>query len=75
MLYRLSGEPETAGSLSDFGDTAKVAGYAQKAVAWAVENDILRGSDGNILPESNATREQAVAILLRYIQYTEQQSE
>lgn len=75
MLYRLSGEPETAGSLSDFGDAAKVADYAQKAVAWAVENDILRGSDGNILPESNATREQAVAILLRYIQYTEQQSE
>ena len=75
ILYRLSGEPETAGSLSDFGDAAKVADYAQKAVAWAVENDILRGSDGNILPESNATREQAVAILMRYIQYTEQQSE
>ena len=75
ILYRLSGEPETAGSLSDFGDAAKVADYAQKAVAWAVENDILRGSDGNILPESNATREQAVAILMRYIQYTGQQSE
>lgn len=72
ILYRLSGEPETAGSLSGFKDAASVSDYAQKAVAWAVENDILRGSDGNIMPGSNATREQAVAILMRYIQYTEQ---
>ena len=75
MLYRLSGEPETDGSLTDFKDAETVSDYAENAVAWAVENDILRGSNGNIMPRSNATREQTVAILMRYIRHTEQQAE
>lgn len=70
MLYRLSGEPETKGDLSGFKDADKVAGYAKKAVAWAVENDILKGSnDGKIMPLNNATREQVATFLVRYISY------
>lgn len=70
MLYRLSGEPETKGDLSGFKDADKVAGYAKKAVVWAVENDILKGSnDGKIMPLNNATREQVATFLVRYISY------
>ena len=47
-----------------------MAGYAKKAVAWAVENDILKGSnDGKIMPLNNATREQVATFLVRYISY------
>jgi len=70
MLYRLSGEPETKGDLSGFQDADKVAGYAKKAVVWAVENDILKGSnDSKIMPRNNATREQVATFLVRYISY------
>ncbi len=70
MLYRLCGEPETKGDLSGFKDADKVAGYAKKAVAWAVENGILKGSDnGEIMPKNNATREQVATFLVRYISY------
>lgn len=70
MLYRLSGEPETKGDLSGFKDADKVAGYAKKAVVWAVENDILKGSnDSKIMPRNNATREQVATFLVRYISY------
>ncbi len=69
MLYRLAGLPETEGSLSEFKDAARVSDYAQKAMAWAVENGLIVGSNGNLMPESTATREQTVAILMRYIRY------
>ena len=70
MLYRLSGEPETKGDLSGFQDAGKVAVYAKKAVVWAVENDILKGSnDSKIMPLNNATREQVATFLVRYISY------
>lgn len=69
MLYRLAGLPETEGSLSQFKDAARVSDYAQTAMAWAVENGLIVGDNGNLMPRSTATREQTVAILMRYIRY------
>ena len=69
MLYRLAGRPETEGSLSQFKDAARVSSYAQTAMAWAVENGLIVGDNGNLMPKSTATREQTVAILMRYIRY------
>ena len=69
MLYRLYGEPANKGTLSGFKDIDRVSNYAKKAVTWAVENGILAGDNGRILPKSYATREQAVAILMRYARY------
>lgn len=69
MLYRLAGLPETEGSLSQFKDAARVSDYAQTAMAWAVENGLIVGDNGNLMPKSTATREQTVAILMRYIRY------
>lgn len=70
MLYRLAEVPETEGSLSEFKDASSVSDYAQKAMAWGVENGLIVGdNDGNLMPKSTATREQTVAILMRYIRY------
>lgn len=69
MLYRLCGQPETAGDLSEFSDPDQVSGYAKKAVAWAVENGILKGDKGKIMPKAKATREQVATFLVRYIDY------
>lgn len=77
MLYRynkLLGDGENgAGDLSSFADASDVASYAEDAVAWAVENGYLNGTadaDGSRLlnPDGNATRAQAAAILMRYLQ-------
>ena len=71
MLYRLSGSPENKSTLSGFKDIERISGYAKDAVTWAVENGILAGDGGRIMPQSYATREQAVAILMRYARYAE----
>lgn len=45
------------------------AWYAD-AVAWAAENEIVNGVEGNAFaPENNITREQMAAILYRYAEY------
>ena len=71
MLYRLSGSPKNKSTLSGFKDIDRISGYAKDAVTWAVENGILAGDAGRIMPQSYATREQAVAILMRYARYAE----
>ena len=53
ILYRyacLAGaadETQSEDSLSGFADAGAVSGYARAALAWAVENGILYGKDGN----------------------------
>ena len=69
MLYRLAGSPKIESTLSGFKDIDRVSSYAKDAVTWAVEKGILAGDGGKILPQSYATREQAVAILMRYVRY------
>ena len=56
------------GSLSAFPDASSVSGYAREALAWAVAEQIVNGSDGWLLPQGDATRAQVAAILMRYIQ-------
>ena len=51
------------GSLTTFSDSGEVALYAQNAMEWAVENGILSGSDGKLLPRQALTRAQAAALL------------
>lgn len=45
-----------------------VSGYARAALAWAVENGILYGKDGNRLdPKGTATRAECAALLWRFV--------
>lgn len=67
LLYRKAGEPETTASLEEFPDGDKVSAYAQKAVAWAVENELIHGyTDGTIRPRGTTTRAEACTLLMRY---------
>ena len=67
VLYRLEDEPEIAGSMS-FGDVASGAWYTE-AVAWAAEQEIVRGNGDGFAPNDNITREQIATVLYRYAQY------
>lgn len=53
--------------LEAFSDERQISGYARLGMAWAVEHGIVYGTGGRKLePQSNATRSQAAAMLLRY---------
>ena len=69
MLWRYAGEPAVSSEkLASFPDFGKVSSYAKVALAWAVENGIILGSDGKLLPEGNATRAQVATMLQRFCQ-------
>ena len=68
MLYRMEGEPETAGKAS-FKDVADGRFYT-RAVDWAFENEIVNGYNADTFgPDNDLTREQLVTILERYAKY------
>ena len=74
ILYRyacLAGaadETQPEDALSGFVDAGAVSEYARAALAWAVENGILYGKDGNRLaPQGTATRAECAALLWRFV--------
>ena len=68
--YAKAEAPE-ADVLSGYPDTESVSTYARDAMAWAVSTGLVTGSkeaDGTYLvPQGLAAREQAAAILMRYV--------
>lgn len=69
MLWRYAGSPIRDGSLSSFGDSASVNGYAVEALRWAVGEGLISGTDAGLLaPQSNATRAQVATILMRFVE-------
>lgn len=68
MLYRFSGSPKVSGNLL-FRDVGQISPYAQDAMLWAVQNNILNGvGNAHIAPGATATRAQVAAIMARYLQ-------
>ena len=68
MLYRYVGQPETAGSLSNFPDGGQVSDYAAQAMAWAVETGLIGGNGAGALnPQGEASRAEVAAILQRFV--------
>ncbi|MBQ7871465.1 MAG: S8 family serine peptidase, partial [Oscillospiraceae bacterium] len=66
VLYRAAGAPEVENA-SRFTDVAADQWYSD-AVAWAAESGIVNGiSETEFAPNQNITREQAAAILYRYV--------
>ncbi len=59
------------GDLSKFPDKASVSAWAKDAITWCVDNGIINGSDGKIVPQSNATRAQFAAIIARFAKLQE----
>ena len=70
MLYRYAGQPATTGSLANFTDAASVSGYAQQAMQWATAAGIItgNGNTATLDPQGNATRAQAAAMIMRYME-------
>lgn len=57
-----------SGEYSSFPDASRVSTYASEAMKWAVGNEILSGkSNGNLDPQSYATRAQVASILYRFL--------
>ena len=66
FLWRAAGSPEPKGTEMPFTDVA-AGSYYEKAVSWAVENGIVKGtSETTFSPDKTVTRAQAVAFLYRY---------
>lgn len=67
MLYRLAGEPEVSGNVSEiFSDCVDGAWYSD-AIIWAYENKIIDGmGDGTFDPNGDLTRQQMAKIILGY---------
>lgn len=66
------------GQPADYPDAGQAAQYAQDALRWAVQADILRGTtapDGQTLlaPKAGATRAQLAAMLLRLCRFIHNQ--
>ena len=70
MLYRYAGSPVTGGmAISEFTDGSSVSDYFADAVAWALSEGILTGmGDGILAPQGTATRAQAAAMLMRFVE-------
>lgn len=69
MLYRYAGEPTVSGSLSAFTDAGSVSGWANDAMLWATQNGIITGvTSTTIDPQGTATRAQAAAMLMRFME-------
>ena len=66
VLYRLAGEPASAGESAAFPDVTSDAWFA-KAVSWASAEQIVTGyDDGKFYPDGNITREELAVMLWRY---------
>ena len=61
-------ETDQTGDLSKFNDLENVSEWALENVSWAVGAGLINGKEGNMLdPKGNTTREQAAAILERFM--------
>ena len=66
MLYRYAGSPKVTTDLKGYSDGNQISFYAKQAMTWAVQNDIIRTSDGKLAPQSAATRTDLAYALSHY---------
>ena len=68
MLYRLAGEPTVSGTITA-PDAESVSSWASDAMVWAMNIGLIEGDEnGAVTPTATATRAQAAAIFMRYIE-------
>ena len=68
MLYRLAGEPAVSGTITA-PDAASVSTWAQSAMTWAMNIGLVEGDEnGAVTPTATATRAQAAALIMRYLE-------
>lgn len=57
---------EEDADLSGFADAGSVSDYAGKAMSWAVNKGIIKGSDGRLEPERPASRAEVAQIIMNF---------
>lgn len=63
MLWNAAGNPEVT-TTTAYADQSAISAYATDAVAWAAENGIMNGRDGNrFAPQAGMTRAETAAVL------------
>ncbi len=71
VLYNREKNPAVSGVFTGFADSAKVSGWAKKAMLWATQNNIICGSKENkkmyLNPQGNATRAEAATMMMKYL--------
>ena len=68
MLYRLAGEPAVSGTITA-PDASSVSTWAQNAMTWAMSTGLIEGDEnGAVTPTATATRAQAAALIMRYLE-------
>ena len=68
MLYRLAGEPAVSGTITA-PDAASVSTWAANAMTWAMNIGLVEGDEnGAVTPTATATRAQAAALIMRYLE-------
>lgn len=69
MLYRAAGSPAVVDEMPRrFTDGAQVAPWAQEAMIWCIQNDIIKGYPDNTLGAKNAaTRAEVATMLQRFV--------
>ena len=74
MMYRYAGhmgyDTSAREDFSSFSDAAKVSGFADEAMQWAVANEIIMGKDNGtrIDPQGNANRAECATIIMRFVE-------
>lgn len=70
ILYRCSGASSPAeNALNAYSDKGDISSYAVDAMKWAVGSNIMNGlSETRLAPGATATRAQAAAMLVRYVE-------
>lgn len=65
ILYRAFGneDPGDPDVLDDFMDSAKISAYARDGMIWAVNEGLIHGSNGALLPDTAITRSRTAMIL------------
>ena len=67
FLHRYAGEPDPTSLPEHFADWDTVSGYAQNALAWAVEAGILTGyDDGTVKPLRELNRAELAVLMHRF---------
>jgi hypothetical protein len=71
MLYRYAKmemeQVPTDGDLTVFSDWQMVTDYAVEGLRWAVGAGIINGSDGELMPQGDATRAQCAKIMVVFL--------
>jgi len=66
--YKGRDQSVTGTVFDTFPDRTQVSGYAAHAMRWSVTWEIIRGSDGKLLPQNTATRAEVAQIVYNYCQ-------